>query len=146
MCRGQLSTPSRQKKREDMNYDIQTYRQLGECSNTLDFMFIVSMQQNIFQDPKYVDQSSEIGRAQQRYFPIYITNENVEEMISKRIVNKSSNQKTELSKEFSKIAHYFSNLSTDENKYMNIFPLHPYVIEVFSKLPFYEKRGILGFR
>jgi hypothetical protein len=135
----------RQKKREDMNYDIQTYRQLGECSNTLDFMFIVSMQQNIFQDPKYVDQSSEIGRAQQRYFPIYITNENVEEMISKRIVNKSSNQKTELSKEFSKIAHYFSNLSTDENKYMNIFPLHPYVIEVFSKLPFYEKRGIIQF-
>ena len=135
----------RQKKREDMNYDIQTYRQLGECSNTLDFMFIVSMQQNIFQDPKYVDQSSEIGRAQQRYLPIYITNENVEEMISKRIVNKNSNQKTELSKEFSKIAHYFSNLSTDENKYINIYPIHPYVIEVFSKLPFYEKRGIIQF-
>ncbi|MBU1622973.1 MAG: hypothetical protein KJ597_05360 [Nanoarchaeota archaeon] len=103
------------------------------------------MQQNIFQDPKYVDQSSEIGRAQQRYLPIYITNENVEEMISKRIVNKNSNQKTELSKEFSKIAHYFSNLSTDENKYINIYPIHPYVIDVFSKLPFYEKRGIIQF-
>ena len=116
-----------------MNYDIQVYRQLGECSNSLDFMFMVSMQQNIFQDPKYVDQSSEIGRAQQRYLPIYITNESVEEMISKRIVSKNANQKMELSKEFSKIAHYFSNLAVEETKYVNIYPIHPYVIEVFSK-------------
>ncbi len=135
----------RQKKREDMNFDIQVYRQLGECSNTLDFMFMVSMQQNIFQDPKYVDQSSEIGRAQQRYLPIYITNESVEEMISKRIVSKNANQKMELTKEFGKIAHYFSNLAVEESKYVNIYPIHPYVIEVFSKLPFYEKRGIIQF-
>lgn len=135
----------RQKKREDMTHDMQVYRQLGECSNSLDFMFMVSMQQNIFQDPKYVDQSDEIGRAQQRYLPIYITNESVEEMISKRVVNKSANQRIELTKEFGKIAHYFSNLAVEESKYVNIYPVHPYVIEVFSKLPFYEKRGIIQF-
>ena len=36
----------------------------------------------------------------------------------------------ELSNEFSKIAHYFSNLAVEETKYVTIYPIHPYVIKV----------------
>jgi len=135
----------KQKQAHDRNYDLQTYRQLGECSNTLDFMFIASMQEYIFTNPQYVDQAESIARTQQRYKDVRITNESVEEMIAKRVVNKNSNQRMELKKQFSEIAHYFSNLASEENKYVRLYPIHPYVIEVFSKLPFFEKRGIIQF-
>ena len=135
----------KQKQTVDRNHDLQTYRQLGECSNNMDFMFIVSMQEYIFTNPQYVDQAESIARTQQRYKDVRITNESVEEMIAKRIVSKDSNQQMELKKQFSEIAHYFSNLATDENKYVRLYPIHPYVIDVFSKLPFFEKRGIIQF-
>jgi KaiC/GvpD/RAD55 family RecA-like ATPase len=135
----------KQKQSHDRNYDLQTYRQLGECSNTLDFMFIASMQEYIFTNPQYVDQAESIARTQQRYKDVRITNESVEEMIAKRVVNKNSNQQMELKKQFSEIAPYFSNLASEENKYVRLYPIHPYVIEVFSKLPFFEKRGIIQF-
>ena len=135
----------KQKKLEDRNYNLQFYRQLGECSNSMDFIFMVSMQEDIFSNPKYVDQAESIGRTQQRYRTIYITNQSVEEMISKRVVIKNSNQVMELRKKFKEIEPYFSNLAVEEDKYIQLFPVHPYVIETFYQLPFYEKRGIIQF-
>ena len=135
----------KQKQNVDRNHDLQTYRQLGECSNSMDFMFIVSMQEYIFTNPQYVDQAESIARTQQRYKDVRITNESVEEMIAKRVVNKDSNQQMELKEEFSKLAENFSNLAAEEDKYIRLYPIHPYVIEVFSKLPFFEKRGIIQF-
>ena len=135
----------KQRQAVDRNYDLQFYRQLGECSNTMDFIFIASMQEYIFSDPRYVDQAESIARTQQRYKDIRITNENVEEIIAKRVVSKSSNQVMELRKQFKGIEHYFSNLAVEEDKYVRLFPIHPYVIEIFSILPFFEKRGIIQF-
>jgi len=135
----------KQRQTEGRNYDLQFYRQLGECSNTMDFMFLASMQEYIFSNPKYVDQAESIARTQQRYKDIRITNESVEEIIAKRVVGKSQNQIMELRKEFSKIEHYFSNLAVEQDKYVRLFPVHPYVIDVFSILPFFEKRGIIQF-
>jgi len=135
----------KQKQAENRNYDLQFYRQLGECSNTMDFMFIASMQEYIFSDPRYVDQAESIARTQQRYKDVRITNESVEEMIAQRVVGKSSNQILDLKKKFKDIEKLFSNLVAEEDKYVKLFPVHPYVIEVFSKLPYYEKRGIIQF-
>jgi hypothetical protein len=28
---------------------------------------------------------------------------------------------------------------------LSLFPLHPYVIQIFSELPYFEKRGIIQF-
>jgi hypothetical protein len=135
----------KQKQQENRQYDLQFYRQLGECSNTMDFMFIASMQEYIFSDPRFVDQAASIAKTQQRYKDVRITNENVEEMIAQRVVGKSSNQILDLKKKFKDIEKLFSNLVAEEDKYVKLFPVHPYVIEVFSKLPYYEKRGIIQF-
>ena len=135
----------KQKATADRNYDLQFYRQLGQCSDTMDFMFITSMQEYIFTNSRYVNQAETISHAQQRYRDIRITNENVEEIIAKRVVSKSANQMMELRKQFSQIESYFSNLAIEQDKYVRLFPVHPYVIDIFSILPFFEKRGIIQF-
>jgi hypothetical protein len=135
----------KQKQAIDRNYDLQFYRQLGECSNSMDFMFIASMQEHIFSNPKYVDQAESIARTKQRYKDLRITNESIKEIVSKRVVSKSSNQIEDIKKEFNEIEHYFSNLAIDQDEYVRLFPVHPYVIDVFSILPYFEKRGIIQF-
>jgi hypothetical protein len=135
----------KQKESTDRNYDLQFYRQLGECSNSMDFIFMTSMQEYIFTSEKYVDQAASIARTQQRYKDIIITNEDIEKMISKRVVAKNTNQLMELKSQFRNIEHHFSNLATHEDRYATLFPVHPYVIEVFSVLPFFEKEELYNF-
>jgi hypothetical protein len=40
---------------------------------------------------------------------------------------------------------YFTNLAERLERYVDIFPIHPYVIDVFEQLPYFENRGIIGF-
>lgn len=135
----------KQKQSVDRNYDLQFYRQLGECSNSMDFMFIASMQEHIFSNPKYVDQADSIARTQQRYKDIRITDRSIKDIISKRMVAKSSNQIEDIKKEFKEIEHYFSNLAIDQDEYVRLFPVHPYVVDILSILPYFEKRGVIQF-
>lgn len=129
----------------DQNHDLQFTRQLAESSKTQDFILMISMQEHIFSNPEFRDKAELISKIEKRFLKINITSENVEDIIAKRMVSKNQNQVQELKKLFSTINNRFSNIALEEDRYIELFPVHPYVIDVFSKLTFFENRSILQF-
>ena len=108
-------------------------------------MFIGAMQEHVFSNPRYVDEAESIGRVAERFEVITIRREDIKRVISRRVLNKTPEQRLELEKLFERHLEYFPNLRSGLDEYISLFPLHPYVIQIFSELPYFEKRGIIQF-
>ena len=141
----EISDFLKQKSKEKINRDVQFMRVLGQVAQSCDFMFIGAMQEHVFSNPKYVDEAESIGRVAERFEIITIRREDIKRVISRRVLNKTPEQRLELEKLFSEHLHHFPNLRSSLDEYISLFPLHPYVIQIFNELPYFEKRGIIQF-
>lgn len=141
----EISDFLKQKNKEKINRDVQFMRVLGQAAQSCDFMFIGAMQEHVFSNPKYVDEAESIGRVAERFDVITIRREDIKRVISRRVLNKTPEQRIELEKLFNQHLQYFPNLRSSLDEYISLFPLHPYVIQIFSELPYFEKRGIIQF-
>lgn len=127
------------------NMDLQFTRQIAECSKDQDFILMLSMQEYIFSNPAYKDKADLINKIEKRFLKFNITSENIEDIIAKRMVTKTANQREEIKNQFNKIMDKFENISLEEDRYVDLFPVHPYLIEMLSKLTLFENRSILKF-
>ncbi|NMD01397.1 MAG: hypothetical protein GYA62_16975 [Bacteroidales bacterium] len=141
----EISDFLKQKSKEKINRDMQFLRILGQVSNESDFMFVGAMQEHIFSNPKYVDEAESFGKVSERFHLLTISREDIKKVISKRVLDKSTKQRLELDKHFSGYVKYFPTIQNNIEDYINMFPLHPYVIQIFSELPYFEKRGVIQF-
>jgi Family of unknown function (DUF6079) len=141
----EISDFLKQKDKNDMTYDLNFLRELGEASQEYDFLYIGAMQEHVFTDPKYIDQAQNIARISERFVDITITKEDINRVISERIVSKDRNQRFQLEESLSEFQEYFTNFGAEIDKYVNLYPIHPYVINVFEQLPYFENRGIIHF-
>jgi hypothetical protein len=141
----EISDFLKQKDRTDMTYDINFLRELGEVSQDSDFLYIGAMQEHVFTNPKYVEQAANIARSAERWVDITITKEDIGRVLSQRVVAKTANQRTELEMLLEAHQQYFTNLTAEMGTYLDLFPIHPYVISVFEDLPYFEQRGIINF-
>lgn len=141
----EISDFLKQKTRQNMDYDLTLLRELGEVSQDSDFLYIGAMQEHVFSNPKYVDQAESISHFNQRFVTITITKDDVSQVLTQRVVNKNTNQRKELQILLEDYRKYFPNLANQLDRYINLFPIHPYVIDVFEQLPYFENRGIIGF-
>lgn len=135
----------KQKHSADQNYDLQFTRQLAESSKKQDFILMISMQEHIFSNPEYQDKAELISKIEKRFLKIMITSENIEEIIAKRIVRKDQNQIQELKKLFDGLKSRFNNIVAEEDRYIKLFPIHPYIIDVILQLSLFENRSTLQF-
>lgn len=127
------------------NRDLQFTRQIAECSKNQDFILMLSMQEYIFSNPEYKDKADLINKIEKRFLKFNITSENIEDIIAKRMVTKTPNQIEELKNQFETIRDKFPNIALEEDRYINLFPVHPYIIEMLSRLTLFENRSILMF-
>lgn len=133
------------KTKEEITRDLQFLRILGQVSMKNDFRFIGSMQEHVFSNPKFVDQADNFGRVSERFVQITISKEDIKEVISKRILKKSNEQKLELESLLSDYKEKFPPINANPDEFIDIFPIHPYVIKIFDELPYFEKRGVIQF-
>lgn len=141
----EISDFLKQKTKNEITRDIQFLRVLGQVSKATDFMFIGSMQENVFTNPKYIDEAEDIGRVVERFDIVTISKEDIKEVISKRILKKSLEQQNEIDELLKDYKRIFPPINADPDSYIEIFPIHPYVIKIFDELPYFEKRGVIQY-
>lgn len=135
------------KRKEDMRQDLQFLRIIGQVAQDNDIMFIGSMQEDIFSSSRFKEAGQEIGRVRERFQNIIILKEDVEKVISERVVSKTNQQKLEIEKRLKEYGYLekIEDINNNIDNYINLFPLTPSLIEMFSTLPFFEKRGVIQF-
>ena len=141
----EISDFLKQKPKEVMAYDLALLRELGEVSQDSDFLYVGAMQEHVFTNPKYVDQAESIARINQRFVTVTITKEDVAQVLAERVLRKDADQRLQLQTVLDDHRKYFANLAQQFDRYVDLFPIHPYVIDVFEQLPYFENRGIIGF-
>lgn len=141
----EISDFLKQKTKNEITRDIQFLRILGQVSQTTDFMFIGSMQENVFSNPKYIDEAEDFGRVSERFDIVTISKEDVKEVISKRIIKKTPDQYDTIDTLLDDYKKTFPPINADPDSYIEIFPIHPYVIKIFDELPYFEKRGVIQY-
>ena len=141
----EISDFLKQKTKEKITQDVQFLRVLGQAAQSSDFMFIGAMQEHVFSNPKYVDEADSIGRVAERFQIITINREDIKQVIAQRVLAKTPKQRLQLEELFAEYTQLFPQLQASLDEYINLFPLHPYVIQVFSELPYFEKRGVIQF-
>ncbi|MCB0191463.1 MAG: hypothetical protein KDJ65_05920 [Anaerolineae bacterium] len=141
----EISDFLKQKSKQEMSYDLALLRELGEVSQESDFLYIGAMQEHVFSDARYVDQAESIARVSQRFVTVTITKEDVAQVLTNRVVRKDGDQRLQLQNLLTDHKQYFTNLVEQLDRYVNLFPIHPYVIDIFEQLPYFENRGIIGF-
>ena len=141
----EISDFLKQKTKEKITRDVQFLRVIGQVAQENDFMFIGAMQEHIFTNPKYVDEADSIGRVAERFQIITISREDIKKVIANRVLHKTREQRIELENLFSGYTKHYPDIQQNLDEYIDLFPLHPYVIQIFSELPYFEKRGIIQF-
>ena len=141
----EISDFLKQKTKHQINRDIQFLRILGQISQSIDFLFIGSMQENVFSSPKYIDEAESFGRVSERFEIVTISREDIERVISNRILKKNLSQRKELDNILMEYKTEFPQINSNPENYIDLFPVHPYVIKLFSELPYFEKRGVIQF-
>ena len=133
------------KNKEPMKQDLQFLRVIGQVAQENDFMFVGSMQEDIFSSSMFKETANEISRVRERFQNIIIVKEDIEKVISERIVSKTSEQKHQLEEKFKPFLSKIDDVSNNLDRYIDLFPLTPTLIEMFNSLPFFEKRGVTQF-
>ena len=141
----EISDFLKQKTKQQINRDIQFLRILGQVSQSTDFLFIGSMQENVFSNPKYVDEAESFGRVSERFDIVTISREDIERVISKRVLKKDLAKRDQIDTLLSDYKKIFPPINANPDLYIDLFPVHPYVIKIFNELPYFEKRGAIQF-
>jgi len=141
----EISDFLKQKTREKIRRDMGFLRILGQVAQESDFMFIGAMQEHIFSNLKYVDEAESFARVSERFQILTIKREDIKRVISQRVLHKSEEQKIELESALSSYVKYYPMVQSNIDDYIDLFPVHPYVIQTFSELPYFEKRGVIQF-
>ncbi|MDM8535427.1 DUF6079 family protein [Desulfobacterales bacterium HSG17] len=133
------------KQKEEMKSGLQFLRLIGQVCQAQDIMFVGSMQEDVFTGSKFKDVAAEIGRIGERFQNIIIHKEDIKKVISTRLVPKTSEQQHKLEQKFSPYLEKIDDVSANIDEYINLFPLTPFMLDLFKDLPYFEKRGVIQF-
>ena len=133
----------RGRRQQELVQDLIFLRELGEICKETRFRFIAGVQEAVFDSPSFQFAADSLRRVKDRFQEIFIKREDVEFVISERLLRKSARQRDLIRKHLEKFASYYSGISEKMDNYVDLFPVHPYFIEIFEQIRFAEKREIL---
>lgn len=125
--------------------DTQFMRVIAQKSKDCDFMFIGAMQEQIFTNPEFIDDADSLGRVYERFNVVQISREDIKKVVSNRMLKKNSEQKIELEKLLEGYAKKIPLVRNKMDEFIELYPIHPYVMDIFNELPIFETRGVISF-
>ncbi len=131
--------------KEQKMRDNQFMRVLAQASQSMDFVFMGSMQENVLTDVKFTDDRDSFGRVSERFQIISISKEDIKKVISNRILNKDITQREQLRNLLSKYGEKIPQVQHKMDQFIELYPIHPYLIQIFNRLPYFERRGVIQF-
>lgn len=131
--------------KSDKVRDTQFMRTMAQKSQDCDFMLIGAMQEQVFTNSDFIDDADSLGRIYERFDVITISREDIKTVVSSRILSKNQQQQDDLDNFFDDFANKIPAVRNKIDDYIKLYPVHPYVIEIFNELPVFETRGILTF-
>ncbi len=133
----------RTRKDQELILDLNFLREMGEVSDITRFRFIGGIQEALFDNPRFSFANESIRRVKDRFEQVRIVREDIEYVISERLLKKDEQHKKKIIYHLSRFTVYYENLNERMDKFVSLFPVHPAFIETFERVYIAEKREIL---
>ena len=123
--------------------DLEFLRALGEMCSKSKLRVIFGVQEKIFDNPKFAFVSDPLQHVSDRFTQMIITKEATSYVVSKRILQKSPEQKAWIRKHLEKYSALYNGMAARMDEFVELFPIHPAYIDIFTKIYVVENRQIL---
>jgi len=131
------------RKEQEIKLDLGFMRELGEFIKVSKFRVIFGLQEKLFDNPKFSFVSSSLNRVKDRFEQAIIRKEDTAFVVTERILKKDPIQRTKVRKHLEKFCNLYTNMSERLDTFVDMFPIHPAYIEIFSNIHVAENRHIL---
>lgn len=122
-------------------------REAGEFCGDSNFRFIAGLQASLFGDSGLSadpDLTKNLARVKDRFQTLDIDRTDISTVISRRMLIKSDEQKSQIRSLLQKYTESFENLERDMDTFVDLWPVHPKFLEIFHKIHISEKRQVFN--
>src|SRR5271157_602959 len=127
----------------EMIHNFSFLREVGEICGNTNFKFIAGLQEALFDNKKFAFVSNEINRVKDRFCEVKIAREDVEYVVSHQILRKNDEQKEKIKDYLNNFTCYYPILNEYFDHFVDLFPVHPFYIQLFQNMTIIEKREVL---
>jgi len=133
----------RSRKEQELMLDLNFLRAMGEITQSTRFRFMTGVQEMLFDNPRFSFVADQLRRVKERTVQAIIAREDIEYVVSERLLKKSDTQKAYIREHLQKFAPLYDKLGEQLEKYVDMFPIHPAYLAAFQKVKIAEKRVAL---
>lgn len=133
----------RSRKDQELVYDLNFLREIGEVCKDLKFRFMAGVQEAIFESPRFAFVANDLRRVKDRFEQIRIVRKDVKYVVAERLLKKNSEQKSEIRNYLAPFAKFYEGMSERMDEFVDLFPVHPDYIDVIEQISIIEKREVL---
>lgn len=128
---------------QELMLDLAFLRELGEiCTNTR-FRFMAGLQESLFDNPAWQMYADNVKRVKDRHEQIRIGREDIAAVVSRRLLQKTAEQKKEIRKHLERFISLYPTLVNRMPEFVELFPVHPAYLDVFERIHVAERREVL---
>lgn len=133
----------RQQDEQQLFADLTFLREIGEISKNTRFRFMAGIQESLFDNPSWNHVSEAVRRVRDRFAQIRIQREDVATVVSRRLLQKTPEQKKIIRAYLDDFTPLYPILTDRMTEFVELFPVHPVFLEKFEKIHVAERREVL---
>lgn len=117
-----------------LDQDLQVLQALGQQCKKGRFAFMFGVQEMIYQSKEFAFAAEMMLKVKDRYIDLTIRKEDVSFVVQNRLLRKSEQQKSAIRTHLEKFIPFFSDMHSNLQNYVELFPVHPSYFDNFEKI------------
>lgn len=131
------------RKEQEMILDLNFLRELGEVCRLTRFRFVGSVQESLFDSPRFQFVADTVRRVRDRFEQVRITRTDVAYVVTERLLRKTAEQRGWIHRYLERFTPLYPAMAERLEDFVRLFPIHPTYLEVFERITLAEKREVL---
>lgn len=117
-----------------LNRDLAVLQALGQYSDHSKFRMMFGVQEMIYNAPEFQFAAEMLQKVNDRYIDITITKQDVQFVVQHRLLKKTDAQKEQIRGHLNKFTEYFTDLHSNFENYVELYPVNPSYFDNFSQI------------
>ncbi len=133
----------RARNEQEIVLDLGFLREIGELATSTRLRLMAGIQEMLFGNAHFQFVAESIKHVQARFLQVHIVRQDVAYVVSQRILVKTAEQKAWIRQYLKPFMPLYQSLSSDIDRFVELFPVHPQFLSTFEQVILAEKREIL---
>lgn len=118
----------------ELNKDLAVLQAFGHASDHTKFCLVFGVQELIYKSPEFQFAANMLNQVEMRYEDFTIQKEDILYIVQERLLSKDEHQKQLIRNHLSKFTKYFTELNSNFDQFVDLYPVNPSYIDNFQRI------------